>query len=371
MEFLRTFLLHLWDISLEASPFLLLGFGIASLLHAYLPTELLLRLLGKGKIRPTVTAAFIGIPLPLCSCSVVPTALALRKKGASPGATLSFLISTPETGVDSIVLTYGIMGPFGMILAIARPLAAGVTSILAGVLLDRFGPEDLTNSPEPPSSSSTCCSSKESDPIKDNRPEKTSEECSISSPLRLSQYSTHWRRIQNSFFQLFDEVAYLIALGLLFSALVGALLPADLGILKGSGNDLIEMSLAIAIGLPMYICATASTPLAAVLISKGLSPGAGLVFLLVGPATNLGTIALVKKILGKWAVVVYLGSITLVSVLFGLGVNSVCQEQRLDISLFSHTDTPSRLALLFAVLLWFLLIWRSIPKWGSWMRQKT
>ena len=139
MDYINGFFEHLWILSVDAAPYLLVGFGIAALLHLYLPTHLLLRLLGEGRFRPTLTAALIGIPLPLCSCSVVPTAVAVREKGASPGATLSFFISTPETGVDSILLTYGMMGPIGPVMAVARPLAAGLSALSAGIFLDFFG----------------------------------------------------------------------------------------------------------------------------------------------------------------------------------------------------------------------------------------
>jgi len=170
---------------------------------------------------------------------------------------------------------------------------------------------------------------------------------------------------------LFDEVAWLIALGLLFSALIAALLPDDFGFTAMAGTPSVEMALAVLIGLPIYVCATASTPLAAVLMMKGLSPGAALVFLLVGPATNLGTIALVRKELGNQAVICYLVSIVFVSVLFGYGVNWACQDLALDFSAISHTHNESVWAGLGAIFLWFLLAWRSFGRHLKTRRQKT
>lgn len=388
MDWGAAFLHHFWEMSIEASPFLLFGFAVAALLHAFIPPRMLLSFLGRGKVRPTLTAAAVGIPLPLCSCSVVPTALAIREKGASPGATLAFFISTPETGVDSIALTYGIMGPFGPILAVARPAAAGVSAITAGLALDAIA---QNSSPDPSGLSeftqfggekkspapSACCST----PSAPGANACCSETSAEQSAASLSDPSRHEpegrdvmglpRRLGHSFTQLFDEIAWLIALGLACSAIIAAALPEDLGLSGRLGNPLIEMGLAILIGLPMYVCATASTPLAAALIAKGLSPGAALVFLLVGPATNIGTIAIVRRMLGNLATVIYLASIIGVSVVFGLGVNWLCQDLTLDFSANPHDHSEGFLGMVSATFLWFLLIWRAGVEFGRKRRQKT
>lgn len=388
MDWGAAFLHHFWEMSIEASPYLLFGFAAATLLHVFLPPRMLLRFLGRGKVRPTLTAAAVGIPLPLCSCSVVPTALAIREKGASPGATLAFFISTPETGVDSIALTYGIMGPFGPILAAARPAAAGVSAIAAGLALDAITQDSPPDSPSP-SEPSQCCGEKKNAATSD-----CSSAASITTPVACCSETIQERakapaaepfrqnsegrgvmelakRLGHSFTQLFDEIAWLIALGLAFSAIIAAALPDDLGLSARMGSPLVEMGLAVLIGLPMYVCATASTPLAAVLIAKGLSPGAALVFLLVGPATNIGTIAIVRRMLGNQAVVIYLTSIIGVSVLFGLGVNWLCQDLTLDFSAKPHDHSEGILGVVSATFLWFLLIWRVWVEFGRKRRQKT
>ncbi|MCA9414994.1 MAG: SO_0444 family Cu/Zn efflux transporter [Candidatus Omnitrophica bacterium] len=375
MDYINGFFEHLWILSVDAAPYLLVGFGIAALLHLYLPTHLLLRLLGEGRFRPTLTAALIGIPLPLCSCSVVPTAVAVREKGASPGATLSFFISTPETGVDSILLTYGMMGPIGPVMAVARPLAAGLSALSAGIFLDFFG-GSLEKNPmrkgemEVDKTASACSS---------NQPccgqEASEGDCCSTPDSRGAKDASKLRRFltafRDSFLMLFDEIAFLVAIGLIFSAFLASLLPDDLGLSGALGSPFVEMGLAILIGLPMYVCATASTPLAAVLIAKGLSPGAALVFLLVGPATNIGTIALVRKFLGNLAIMAYLVSIVAISVLFGLVVNALCQDVALDFSEISPAFEGGPGVWGCAIFLWILLIWRASGRFSFLGRQKT
>lgn len=300
MQIVGHWLSAFWQISLEAAPFLVVGFTIAALLLRYVPARFIVRMLGTGKIRATATAAAVGIPLPLCSCSVIPTALALRKKGASKGATLAFLISTPETGVDSILITYGLLGP---ILAVVRPVAAAVSALGAGLALEVFSPSESPGPqmqsaeglPKPPNDAASCCHAETID-LPEEKP----------------------RSLTQSFLMVFDDVASWLLIGLILSAIVAVSIPDDWmpsGFIDGWGS----YAAAIAIGIPMYVCASASTPLAAVLMAKGmLSAGSALVFLLVGPATNLGTIGIVGKILGKRAVVVYLSMIAGVALLFGL-----------------------------------------------------
>ncbi len=404
MLFLETFLKQLWLLSAEASLYLLFGFAVATLLHAFLPTESLVSLLGRGKWRPTVSAALIGIPLPLCSCSVVPTAVAIREKGASPGATLSFLISTPETGVDSILLTYGMMGPFGLILAIARPLAAATTAIIAGLTLDSLGSDpdvrketnsssdnantheshevESCGSPDDPATS-TCCSMGIAEEETLIRIAETSccDESVNQNPVQDGQTSINHHmtgrlglllhRMKTSFYLLFDEVSWFIVLGLGVSALIATFIPDDFNFSDKVGGQFFEMAMAAFFGLPMYVCATASTPIAAVLIAKGLSPGAALVFLLVGPATNIGTVALVRKLLGNVAVLSYLTSIVVVSLAAGWVVNGLCQDILIDFSSISHDHKLSNLGHIGAILLWILLGWRSWKVHRHSMRQKT
>ncbi|MCG3196086.1 MAG: SO_0444 family Cu/Zn efflux transporter [Candidatus Omnitrophica bacterium] len=376
---LERFFTDLWGISLEAGPYLALGFGIAAILHRYVKPEWMVGLLGKGKIRSTVTAAAVGVPLPLCSCSVVPTAIAIQKKGASRGATLAFLISTPETGVDSISITYGMMGP---VMAVARPLAALFSAIGAGLLLEAL-PEKKHAEEPPKEPVKSCCASKtasESVSSCHTEPKEEASCCHAGGHAQEVQIEPRphmepvmggfsaFRELQGlwrSFLMLFDDIAVWIAVGLILSALVGILLPADT-LTSDLGRGWKGMALALVIGLPMYVCATASTPLALVLMQKGLSAGAALVFLLVGPATNIGTIGIVSKMLGKRGVVCYLISIITVAILFGMALDSFPGAIRLAEGFHSHEHGPLSggiLANLAAGTLWFVLLWRVGRKW--------
>jgi uncharacterized protein len=335
---------ELWEISTEAAPFLCLGFTLGALLHRYVKPEWMMRLLGKGKVRSTITAAAIGVPLPLCSCSVVPTALAIQKKGASKGATLAFLISTPETGADSILLTYGLLGP---LMAVIRPLAALLSAIMAGLLLESFPEKEPFSKEKPPEAKPSCCSSKAAG-LRIPTPHK---------PLGKRA----WEQIQGitkSLFLLFDEVVVWLMVGLILSAVVSSALPENL-LASGLGSGWTGRLLALVIGLPMYVCATASTPLAAALMEKGLSAGAALVFLLVGPATNIGTIGIVAKVLGKRGVASYLVAIVSIALLFGTLVDQMDLYWHATESLHAHHHPSGSLGrAVTAAMLWGMILWR-------------
>ncbi len=350
-----TFFSELWEMSQEAAPFLCFGFLLGALLHRYVKPEWMMRLLGKGKIRATITAAAIGVPLPLCSCSVVPAALAIQKKGASRGATLAFLISTPETGADSILLTYGLLGP---LMAVARPLAALFSAITAGLLLESLPEKTPVPEEQPKAAQSCCCHSKMT---------------GLVLPIIKRPWSERVRKqiqgIGHSFLLLFDEVVVWLLIGLMLSSVISAALPEDL-LGSGLGSGWKGRLLAMVIGLPMYVCATASTPLAAALMEKGLSAGAALVFLLVGPATNIGTIGIVAKVLGKRGVFSYLIAIASIALLSGTLVD------QLELSWFStnhihahHEHAGSIWRSMTAVLLWGLIMWRVCG--GLWRKKES
>lgn len=309
----------------EGSLYILLGFLIAGLLHEFLPADLIARHLGREDPRSVATAALLGAPIPLCSCGVLPASAALRRKGAAKSPTMSFLVSTPETGVDSIALTYGL---FGGVMAVVRPLVAVATAMLAGLLSMRVpgGDEPLSESDlgalglhehahahrrsgGPPSDP-------EARPAKGPRPKKgratgrmTAEEWG----RRLDQ------AIRYGFVTLFDDLAFWLLLGLGLTGVLSATLPDDFfSATLGLDRGLLPMLLVILAGVPLYLCASASTPVAAALVAKGLSPGAALVFLLVGPATNAATIAVVGRLLGGRRLRIYLGAIIAVALVAGL-----------------------------------------------------
>lgn len=292
---------HFWQLFMISAPWLLLGLFIAALLNVYLPSDFLNRHLGKEGFATTVKAALIGAPMPLCSCGVIPAALGLRRAGASKSATTAFLVSTPETGVDSISVSYVLLGPF---MAVIRPIAAIASAITAGVLVGKDKGE-LSPSAEMKS----CCSSH-----KKEAPKRTS--CCASKKLsKPSQWQKLKQAAAFSANKLLSDTANWLLIGLFFAALIQTFVPQDY--LAQWGGGIIAMSVMILISIPMYICATASTPIAAGLLLSGVSPGAVLVFMLAGPATNIATLGVVATELGRRAVCAYLAAVVGVALLFG------------------------------------------------------
>ncbi len=261
---------------LGMAPYLLLGFLLAGLMHAFVPSNFYGRYFSATSFRSVVNAALFGIPLPLCSCGVIPTAMSLRKEGASRGAVVSFLIATPQTGVDSIIATYGLMGiPF----AVVRPLAALATALLGGgiaTMNDREIP--VTASPQQAAS------------------QKSGLLHRLIEALRYG------------FVTMMQDIGRWLLLGLLIAALITTYVPSE-WFTVFDGNTWASMLLVLCISVPMYVCATGSIPIAVALMLKGLTPGAALVLLMAGPACNLASILVVRKVLGLRTLAVYLASI--------------------------------------------------------------
>lgn len=298
----------------ESALFILLGFLAAGLLREFVPAQLLQRHLGKESPTSVLRAALMGAPLPLCSCGVLPMAVALRNKGASRSAVTSFLISTPETGVDSIALTYALMGP---VMMVVRPVMAVLTAFVAGVSVLLLG---NAGAPSAPSVAGGFASHDDGH----NHPH-TPLETLHESKRSFSQRSR--RVVEYGFKTLFDEIAVWIFIGLLLTGILVTVLPGDFfsGVL-GLGSGLLPMLLMVLIGIPLYLCASASTPVAAALVATGLSPGAALVFLLAGPATNLAALSVIARLLGYRILAVYLCSIVMVALAGGLLVDLVFGE---------------------------------------------
>ncbi len=295
---------------LDSAFFLCLGLLLAGLIHLFLDRQTLDKLLKKGKRGAVVRAALLGVPLPLCSCSVLPVADQLRKSGVGPGATSAFLISTPETGVDSILLTYSMMDP---VMTVARPLAAFVTALTAGMLVvnEKSNPA-FSEDVETCGCDSCGCGASDAPP----------KSGLIAKIITLIDYAVN---------DLLADLAPYLFIGYLLAGLVAVFLGSGFGGLPETLRTGWTAYLgAIVVGLPLYVCATSSTPLAAVLWAAGFSPGAVLVFLMVGPATNIASLTVVTKILKGRALVAYLGTIVVVSVLAGIGVDFVYRA--LDLS---------------------------------------
>ncbi|MCB1057544.1 MAG: SO_0444 family Cu/Zn efflux transporter [Acidobacteria bacterium] len=347
MELLYRFALESARTLVLAAPFLLFGLLAAGLLHVLLPERLIARWMGRRGMSGVLLAALVGVPLPVCSCGVVPITVELRRKGASQPASLSFLTTTPESSVDSILLTWGLMGP---VMAIARPVAAFASAVLGGALALVALPE--TDSRElPGASADACCGSCAAEP--------TAE------PGTRTEPQGPWRRVlrpalRYGFVELLDDLAFWLVLGILAAGAVAALLPTDLGAL-GLGGGLEPMLLALVVGVPIYLCASASTPLAAALLAKGLGPGAALVFLLAGPATNVATLVLLVRTFGRRFVAIYLASVVAGALAAGLALEALVGRfgWRVDAPLTTAPSEPLELlAVACGVVLALLLAWR-------------
>lgn len=314
--FAGQFFRELLAVFRDASPYILFGFTIAACLHVLLPVSQVQRLLGAGRLRSVLYASLLGIPLPLCSCSVLPIGLSLHRHGAGRGATVSFLISTPETGIDSIALTWGLMDP---VMALFRPFAALVTALTAGVAVDALGEEKRPEEAAPAASPSP--------------PDRAEIPAHAHSHVAQVPGGTWQQRLragfQGAFVELFDETSYWMLTGLVASTLILLLVPPEL-VTRWLGSGPLPFLFMLVIGIPMYICASASTPVAAALVLKGLSPGAALVLLLAGPATSLASIGILGRTFGRRVLAVYLASIAVLAVAMGVLLNAVYAGLRID-----------------------------------------
>lgn len=283
---------EIFDLINGMAPYLLLGFFLAGVMHAFVPQTLYRRYLGGHSFRTVLNAALLGIPLPLCSCGVIPTAMSLRKEGASKGATVSFLISTPQTGVDSIIATYSLMGlPFALI----RPLVALVTSLLGGCLVNKL---DDKESPEVQQGASSVA-------------EDVAQKSFVQRMKSAFRYA---------FVEMMQDIGRWLLLGLVVAGLITVFVPDSFFALFAD-KPLLSMLLVLAFAVPMYLCATGSIPIAVTLILKGLSPGTALVLLMAGPAVNVASMLVISKVMGKKTLALYLLSIVSGAIFFGLGID--------------------------------------------------
>lgn len=309
MYYVPLLIMNIWKIWLEAAPWLLVGLVAAGILKTWVPTQFLQRWLGGRGLYPVLKAAVIGTPLPLCSCSVLPTAIQLRRSGASKASTVSFLVATPENGADSIALSYVMLGP---VMTVIRPVAAIVSAVITGLLtgfVSEDEGEDTTS--EARSTSDDCCGTN----------------C-CSQVEEAGQPQSRFGKFWNAVIDLLDDIAGWLLIGILLAAALNTFVPADAIAQWGSG--ILPMLAILLISVPMYICATASTPVAASMLLAGISPGTVLVFLLAGPATNLASVGLLRRELGSKATVAYLVGIAVTSVGLGLAVDALLPGTTLD-----------------------------------------
>ena len=307
MDFTANILLESWHLLLEAAVYVLFGILVGGLLKAFLSPATVANHLGKGRFTSVFKAAILGIPIPLCSCGVLPAAASLKRQGANNGATTAFLISTPESGVDSMAITYALLDP---LMTVARPVAAFLTALAAGVTENLFhgGEEKDRTNVDLSCPVDGCCDGIACPPEEHARHHSFTEKI--------------WGGLKFAFTDLWDDLAGWFMAGLLLGGVITALVPADF-MTRYLGGGLSSMLIMLAMGVPLYICATASTPIAAAFILKGVSPGAALVFLLVGPATNITSLSVILGILGKRATAIYLLILSIFAVLCGLALDQV------------------------------------------------
>lgn len=296
MESLIKVLSEILEIVNEMSPYLLLGFLLAGLMHAFIPGNLYSKYLSGNSLSSVIYAALFGIPLPLCSCGVIPTAMSLRKEGASKGSAVSFLIATPQTGVDSIIATYSLMGlPF----AILRPFAALLTAVFGGQMVN------IANR------------NKKDDGSLDV--EVNGCGCEKAEPAN-GFVAKMKEALSYAFVEMMEDIGKWLVVGLVVAGLITVLVP-DSFFEVFKDNTFLSMLLVLCIAIPMYICATGSIPIAVALMLKGLTPGAALVLLMAGPACNVASILVINKVLGRRTLITYLASIISGSILFGIGID--------------------------------------------------
>jgi len=332
---IQNFFISLLNVVCEMAPYLLLGFLIAGVLHVFVPQRFYANYLSQNNKFSVVWAALLGVPLPLCSCGVIPTAIGLRNEKASKGAIASFLIATPQTGIDSILATFSLMG---LGFAIIRPTAALITGVCGGLLVNRLVKDEGS------------CSL-----------EGSSQLSSLNSQLKI------WRVLKYAYYDMLRDIGLRLLIGLIVAALIQVAIPDEFFLSFGS-QPLLQMLAILVIAVPMYICSTGSIPVAAALMMKGLSPGAALVMLMAGPAVNMASILVVHKSMGRRFTSVYLMTIVGFAILFGLLLNATGWDFTITnqhVCCMNTSVLPSPFKLICATVLTVLIIFALMMKFFS------
>lgn len=288
---------------MEMAPYIILGLIFVALLNLFVSKDLIIRHIGGNNFLSILKASLFGVPLPLCSCGVVPTAVYMSKSGASKGATISFLISTPQTGIDSIIATYGMLGP---LFAIFRPFAALIMGLVGGFAVKFSGDEGSEKMSKP-----KFISLNQFAEVKQETKGKEDFKSRVNKTLKYS------------FVEFLDDISVQFVAGVIIAGLISFFIPNDFFAGTGFNSGILGMLLMILIGAPMYVCATASIPIAMALLMKGFTPGVAFVFLAVGPATNAASIAIITKSLGKKVTSVYLITIAVLSIIMGYALDFI------------------------------------------------
>jgi uncharacterized membrane protein YraQ (UPF0718 family) len=330
VDFIKIMISDFWATVAEMSPYLLFGFFVAGIISVFVSQSLVERHLGGKGIWPLLKASLFGIPLPLCSCSVIPVSMSLRKHGASKGATISFLLSTPQTGVDSIFVTLSLLGP---VLAVFRPLVALVTGLIGGTFVNLFDR-----------------STDESRGSSDEGRQTMDERRFVPLPSSFVHRKLI-RGLKYGFITLPRDIGTAMLVGLVIAAVISTVMPDDFFAEKLLGTGIFAMVVMMFLGIPIYVCATASVPIAAALISKGLTPGAALVFLITGPATNAAGLTTIWKVLGWRTAVAYLSTVVVCALGSGILLDMMFPELSSSVQAHMHQMKPSILGYISAVAL--------------------
>ena len=325
VNYLSIFLLEMWSLCQEMAPFLLMGMVISGLISIFIDSRLILKHLGSKNFLSIIKSTVFGIPIPLCSCGVIPVAATLREAGASKGSTVSFLVSTPQTGVDSIFLTYGMLGP---VFALFRPLAAFVSGIFSGLVINSFDDgahhhlsdtDDVSNGNKP-----------------------------LVKRLELG--------LRYGFLSLPSDIVVPLFQGIIIAAAIAIFIPPDFIAEYFSSNSYFMLIMMLIVSLPFYVCATASIPIAVVLMAKGVSAGAVFVFLMAGPATNASSIAVIKNILGRKIMYYFLLLTASTAIVFGFILDTFITIGPLAMSGSSHVHAADGYGSFFLTIFFLLIL---------------
>jgi len=333
MEPVVNIVIESWSVMAVMAPYLLLGFLVAGVLGAFIPVSFIETHLGKRGLHQIVKASLLGVPIPLCSCSVIPVAASLRKHGATRGATVSFLTSTPQTGVDSIAATWGLLGP---LFALFRTLIAFITGCICG-----FSVETFTSTTE--EAENGC----------------DDEQCPSCHP---APKAGRWKQVFSYGFGVLPrDIGRALLVGIVVSGLLGALVPEDF-FTHWLSSEWFSMLAVMFLGIPLYVCSTGSIPIALAMIGAGLSPGAALVFLVTGPATNAATIATVFQTMGRKAVAIYLATLAGCSLAAGWLLNRILSSEMIVEHVEHHAAGAGWFEKACALILTGILISAILPR---------
>lgn len=333
------FLAQVWFVFVEMSPYLLLGISFVAILDFFVKKDFISRQVNKNNIASIVKTAIFGVPLPLCSCGVIPTSVYLKKSGASKPSVVSFLISTPQTGIDSIIATYGLLGP---IFAIFRPIAAFAMGIFGGIVTMWYSKNHF-------------------DKRNNSKDEFNFESIEINNPVNNTIPIRLKKSLRYAFIEFIDDISNQFLFGLLIAGAISYFVPDDFFSSLFKGNELLAMLSVIVFAIPMYVCATGSIPIALSLMMKGLSPGVAYVFLVAGPVTNAASLNILRKVLGNKLLILYVLTVAFTSIIFGYLLNWIFEVTSVNphtqmSHLHLHSNNFTTLDYIFATIFLILIV---------------